>query len=122
MQHVVNNRLLFIKNSEIYNIGTRQNNNLFPQSISLTKVQKGAYHSGIQIFKHLPAKLKELINDQKRFNAALKRFLYTNSFYSLEDYFNYHANSNSNNRFRFVYHLSSIFTFINLINVFYFYV
>jgi hypothetical protein len=57
------------------------------------------YYSGIQIFNHLLVKLKELINDQKCFNAALKRFLYTDSFYSLEEYFNYHENSNSNNRF-----------------------
>jgi hypothetical protein len=80
MQYVVNNRHLFIKNSEIHNIGTRQNSNLFFPSISLTKVQKGAYYLGIRIFNHLPAKLKELINDQKFFNAALKRFLCTNSF------------------------------------------
>jgi hypothetical protein len=101
MRYVVNNRLLFIKNSEIHNIGTRQNNNLFPSGISLTKVQKGAYYPGIRIFNPLLAKLKELINDQKCFNAALnlKRFLYTNSFYSLEEYFNYHENSTSNNIF-----------------------
>jgi hypothetical protein len=47
MQHVVNNGHLYIKNSEIHKIGTRQNNNLFPTSISLTKVQNGAYYSGI---------------------------------------------------------------------------
>jgi hypothetical protein len=44
MQYVVNNRQLFIKNSEIHNIGTRQKNNLSPPRISLTKVQKGAYY------------------------------------------------------------------------------
>jgi hypothetical protein len=41
MQYVVNNRHLFTKNSEIQNIGTRQNINLFPASTSLTRVQKG---------------------------------------------------------------------------------
>jgi hypothetical protein len=60
--YVVNNRHLFIRNSEIYNIGARQNSNLFPPSISITKVQKGAYYSGLRIFNHLPAKLKELSN------------------------------------------------------------
>jgi hypothetical protein len=88
MQYVVNNRHLFIRNSEIHNIGTRQNNNLFPPSISLTKVQKGAYYSGIKIY-NIPVKLKELSNDQKSFELALKRFLYANSFYSMEEYFNY---------------------------------
>jgi hypothetical protein len=99
MQYVLNNRHLFITNSEIHNIGTTQNNNLFLLSISITKVQKGAYYSGIRIFNHLPAKLKELSNDQKSFEAALKRFLHANSFYSLEEYFNYQGNANFNNRF-----------------------
>jgi hypothetical protein len=85
-------------NSEIHNIGTGQNN-LFPPSISITRAQKGAYYSGIRIFNHLPAKLKELSNDQKFFEIALKRFLHANSFYPLEEYFNYQGNVNFNNRF-----------------------
>jgi hypothetical protein len=89
MQYVVNNRHLFIRNSESHNIGTRQNNKLFPPNVSITKVQKGAYYSGIIIFNHLPAKLKELSNDQKSLEGVLKRFLHANSFYSLEEYFNY---------------------------------
>jgi hypothetical protein len=52
MQYVVNNTHLFIRNTEVHNIGTRQNINLFPPSISLAKVQKGAYYSGIKIYNH----------------------------------------------------------------------
>jgi hypothetical protein len=90
MQYVVNNRRLFISNSEIHSIDTRQVNNLFPPSISITKGKKGAYYSSaIRIFNHLPMELKELTNDQRVFKAALKRFLHANSFYSLEKYFNY---------------------------------
>jgi hypothetical protein len=37
----------------------------------MTKVQKGAYYSGIKIFNSLPVKLKELSSDQKSFEAAL---------------------------------------------------
>lgn len=87
MQYIVNNRHMFLRNSEINSIGTRQNN-LFPPSVSMTKVQRGAYYSGIKIFNHLPAKL-ELSNDHKSFEAALKRFLYAGSYYSLKEYFNY---------------------------------
>jgi hypothetical protein len=43
-------------------------------------------------------KLKELCNDRKSFEASLKRLLHTNSFYSLEEYFNYHGNFTSNHR------------------------
>jgi hypothetical protein len=53
----------------------------------LTKVQKGAYYSGIKIFNNLPVKLKELSNDQKSFEAALKRLLFDGSYYSLNEYF-----------------------------------
>jgi hypothetical protein len=89
MLYVVNNRHLFKRNSEIHNISTRQNINLFAPSTSLTRVQKGAYYSGIKIYNYLPVKLKQLSNDQKSFGLALKRFLYVNSFYSMEEYFNY---------------------------------
>jgi hypothetical protein len=89
MQYVVNNTHLFTRNTEVHNIGTRQNINLFPPSISLTIVQKGAYYSGIKIYNHLPRELKQLSNDQKSFGLALKRFLFSNSFYSVNEYFNY---------------------------------
>jgi hypothetical protein len=55
----------------------------------MTEVKKGAYYSAIKMFTRLPMELKELANDQRVFKAALKRFLHANSFYSLEEYFNY---------------------------------
>jgi hypothetical protein len=59
-----------------------------PPITSLTKVQKGAYYSGIKIYNHQP-QLKKLSNEQKPFRSALKRFLYINSFNSMKEYFNY---------------------------------
>jgi hypothetical protein len=38
MIYAVNNRHLFTENSEIHNIDTRQNNNLYPPVTSSTKV------------------------------------------------------------------------------------
>jgi hypothetical protein len=67
MQYVVNNRHLITRNSEIHNIGTRLNINLFLPSTSLTRVQKGAYYSGIKIYNYLPMELKQLSNDKKSF-------------------------------------------------------
>jgi hypothetical protein len=87
MKYVLSNRHQFLWNYEIHSIGTRQNNNLFPPSVSLTNVQKGAYYSGIKIFNNLPVKLKELSNDLKSFEVALKRFLLDGSYYSLNEYF-----------------------------------
>ena len=89
MQYTTNNIHLFTRNTEVHNIGTRQNVNLFPPSTSLTKVQKGPYYSDIKIYNHLPKELKQLSNNQKSFERSLKRFLHANSFYTLNEYFNY---------------------------------
>jgi hypothetical protein len=71
MQYV-NNTDLFTRNTEVDNKGTRQNINLLPPSISLTKVQKEAYYLGIKIYNHLPKELKQLYSDQKYFEPGLK--------------------------------------------------
>jgi hypothetical protein len=92
MLHTVNNIHLFTRNTEVHNIDTRQNSNLFLPSTSFTKVQKGAHYSGIKIYNHLPRELKQLSSDQKSFQFALKKFLYANPFYSLKEYFNYKCN------------------------------
>jgi hypothetical protein len=81
MQCVFNNRDLFTRNNETHNTSTRQIINLFPPSISLTKVLKGAYYPGLKIYNHLPKKLKQLSGDQKSFVPTLRRFLYVNSIY-----------------------------------------
>jgi hypothetical protein len=84
----------YTRNTEVHNIGTRQNVNLFLPSTSLTKVQKGAYYSGIKIYNQLPRELKQLSNNHKSFELALKRFLHANSFYTLNEYFNYKCKHN----------------------------
>jgi hypothetical protein len=87
MLYIVNNIHLFITNTEVHDISTRQNVKLFPSSTSFMKVQKGAYYSGIKMYNSLPKELKQLSNDQKSFEPALKRFLHANSFYKLSKYF-----------------------------------
>jgi hypothetical protein len=68
-------------------LDTRQRNNLhFPQT-NLTIYQKGAGYSGIKIFNNLPLKIKNVAGNQKKCKIALKKYLYTYSFYTLEEYF-----------------------------------
>jgi len=55
--------------------------------VHLTKVQKGVYYSGIDFFNCLPAKIKGLSSDVKKFKTALKGFLLEGSFYTLQEYF-----------------------------------
>ena len=90
--YVVNDKDLHTTNQEIPNINTRSNINLHPPVCKLTIFQKGAYFSGIELFNHLPLKIKSLSNKIKLFKPALKRFLNLHSFYSVEEYFEYSYN------------------------------
>jgi hypothetical protein len=56
-------------------------------SANLKLFQKGVFYSGIKTHNHLPKTIKELSHDVKQFRLALKRFIISNSFYSLEEYF-----------------------------------
>ena len=57
---VVKNKDLYTINQEIHNINTRSNINLHLPVCNLTIFQKGAYFSSINLFNHLPLKIKSL--------------------------------------------------------------
>jgi hypothetical protein len=52
-------------------------------------VQNGVYSTGIKLYIHLPPNIKNLSKEIKLFKPALKRFLLTHSFYSVEEYIDY---------------------------------
>jgi len=85
---ITKNKDQFFPNSHIHTINTRHNNNLFVPAANSTLYQKGVYYSGFKIFNHLPATIKNLLNDKIKFQISLRKFLLQNSFYSLEEYFN----------------------------------
>jgi len=85
---ITKNKDQFSLNSHIHAINTRHKNNLYVSAANLTLYQKGVYYSGIKIFNHLPITIKNLSSDRNRFQIALKKYLLSNSFYSLEEYFN----------------------------------
>jgi hypothetical protein len=65
-------------------------------------------------------KLKQLSNDQKSFGSALKRLLCVNSFYSMEEYFNYKINFISEHRHCIIHAYSIPFNVYNVsLSVFY---
>jgi hypothetical protein len=75
-------------NSDIHGFSTRCDNNFHLPSANLKLFQKGVFfYSGIKTYNHLPQTIKELSHDVKQFRLALKRFIISNSFYSLEQYF-----------------------------------
>jgi hypothetical protein len=89
---MVKSRGQFKSNSEIHSINTRHNNNFHYPIRNLTVFHKGTYYFGTKVFNNLPSNIKNLAHNTKQFRFALKRFLLLNSFYSLEEYFNFSIN------------------------------
>jgi hypothetical protein len=57
----------------------------------LTVSQRGPYYSGIKAFSNLPTYVKSHLQTKKHFKWALKEYLYANSFYSLNEFYNYNS-------------------------------
>jgi hypothetical protein len=91
---VVKNTDIFILNSDIHNIHTRQGSDLHHSIYNLTEVQKGVSYSGITVFNNLPQNIKSLSSDANKFKNALKRSLHTGSFYSFVEYLEWRMNEN----------------------------
>jgi len=72
---VVKNSYLIESNSDFHILSTRYDSDLHLCIANLTIFQKGAFYSGIKMYKHLPQSLKELSNDVRQFRLALKRIL-----------------------------------------------
>jgi hypothetical protein len=79
---------MYVTNIDNHNIYTRQRNNLYLPQATLNIYQKAAHYSGIKIFNNLPLEIKNVGDNSKKFKTALKQFLYTHSFYILEQYLN----------------------------------
>ena len=84
---VVNNRNYFTPNSAIYDSNTRHKNDLHLPQVTLTMYQRGVYYSGIKVFNSNPRVLKDISNKPDKFKIALRKFLLTHSFYSLDEFF-----------------------------------
>jgi hypothetical protein len=85
--YIINNKHTFNFNKEIHTYKNKALKNLHLPAINVTKYSKGAYIAGIKVFNHLPLWIKELATDTTSFKTALKRFLYHNSFYSMNEYY-----------------------------------
>ena len=88
LMFVIDNKDLFKTNVEHHNIFRRRINNLHLPHVNLTTYQKGAYHSGIRVFDSLTADIKDISDNPVKFKTALEHFLYSHSFYMLQEYYN----------------------------------
>jgi hypothetical protein len=84
---MIRNKNQFLVNSEIYHTDTRQYANFHQPSVNVVKYQKGAYYLCVKVLNILPCYIKTQFGNPRKFKAVLQKFLYENSFYSLDEYF-----------------------------------
>ena len=89
LMFIVKNKDFFKMNSDVHSFNTRSNHDLHIPVANLTVFQKVVWYSGIKIYNHLPPALRQISYDILKFKVALKRFLLTNSFYTLEEYYSW---------------------------------
>jgi hypothetical protein len=83
MSFFIQNQEKFQTNLSVHNINTRNKHHLHRPFASLSCFQKGASYSRIKI-NSLPQSITNLKNEKIQFKVALKKFLYTHSFYSVD--------------------------------------
>ena len=86
---VIRNENQFPVNSTIHNFDTRQHTNFHQPSVNVTKFQKGVSNLGAKVFNMLPSYIKIESDNPKKFKFVLQKFLYKNSFNSLDEYFQF---------------------------------
>jgi hypothetical protein len=86
MNFIVNIQEHFQTNSAIYSVDTRNKNQLHRPTANISCFQKNAYYEGIKIFNILQFCLTSLVNKKVQSKAALKRYLITHCFYSLNEF------------------------------------
>jgi hypothetical protein len=74
-------------------VNTRNKNHLHTPTANFSCFQKGAYYAGIRIFKSLPPSLKTISDKKEKFKVALKRYLNTHTFYSVDEFLQFKKDS-----------------------------
>jgi hypothetical protein len=85
----MDNRDDYICNYDVHKRNTRQESNLHQPTVSLALYQKGIINMGIKIHNISPSFIKESHTKPQIFKSLVKNVLYSNSFYSLDEYFTY---------------------------------
>ena len=86
---IVNNRNYFVSNSVYHKINTRQKKkkDLTCLRYILPCIRRVFIYSGTKFFNCLPKAIKDISSKTKKFKIALKHYLLTCSFYSLDEVF-----------------------------------
>jgi hypothetical protein len=84
---MVRNKNQFLLNSEVYHIDTRQDTHFHQPSVNLTKFQKDMHYIVVKVFNNLSTYIKIESDNLTKFKLILQKFLYENSLYSVDEYF-----------------------------------
>jgi hypothetical protein len=84
------NKLMFVMItgcvSAVHSVNTRNKHQLKRPIANLSCFQKSAFCTGIKIFNSLPSSLTSGVNKKSQFKVALKRYLNTHSFYTVDEF------------------------------------
>jgi hypothetical protein len=84
---VIRNHNIYQANNAIHHICTRQFEKLHVSSARLSLTQRGVLYSSITIYNNLPHKIQNLKDNVNIFRHTLKKFLISNTFYSIMNTF-----------------------------------
>ena len=86
---LIHNKDMFQINSKMHSFNIRGKSNFFQPMTNLKMCQKGRHYSGIKVYNNLPLEIRKLSDKIKLFTEVLRKFILKQSFYTLEEYFNY---------------------------------
>jgi hypothetical protein len=89
MNFILDNQENVQTNSSIHSIDTSNKHHLHRPNANLSCFQKSTFYAGITIFNRLSLSLISLKNEKTKFKVALRKYLNTHSFYSVDDFFMY---------------------------------
>jgi len=95
LRFIAKNKELFTTNNEIHDKGTRQHQNFHYPAVNLMKYQTGVHYMGIKISNKLPTYIKNEFTSSTKFISLVQKFLSENSFYSLEEFYNFSIQRNN---------------------------
>jgi hypothetical protein len=87
MNLIISNQEHFPTNSSVCNINTRIKRHLHRPNANLSCFQKSVLYAGIKIFNNIACSLKILKDEKAKFKVALRKYLNTHSFYSVNELF-----------------------------------
>jgi hypothetical protein len=88
MIFVVDNLGSFQTNLTVHGLNTTNKTQLHRPIANLLCFQKGVSYAPVKIFNSLPSSITNLGNDKKQFKSALRKYLMTHCFYSINEFQN----------------------------------